>query len=42
MFDRIQSRSFVARSVTLAGLSIFVAAYAGVSPAHGHCQNQQD
>ena len=42
MFDRSRSRSFVAHSVTLAGLAIFVAAYADVSPAHGQCRDQQD
>jgi D-alanyl-D-alanine carboxypeptidase len=42
MFDRIQSRSFVARSVTLAGLSLSIAAYASTSPAHGQCRDQQD
>jgi D-alanyl-D-alanine carboxypeptidase len=33
---------FPSRSVTLAGLSILAIAYASVSPAHSHCQNQQD
>src|SRR5689334_4964235 len=42
MFDRIQIRSFIARSITLAGLAIFAAVYAGVSPAHGQCRDQQD
>jgi D-alanyl-D-alanine carboxypeptidase len=42
MFGRLQIRSFIAHSITLAGLAIFVAAYAGVSPAHGQCRDQQD
>jgi D-alanyl-D-alanine carboxypeptidase len=42
MFERSPSRSFIARSVTLAGLSVFVAAYAGMSPAYGQCRDQHD
>jgi hypothetical protein len=32
-------RFLASRSVTLAGLSILAAAYAGASPAHSQCRN---
>ena len=35
-------RSFLARSVALAGLSIIAATYASTGPAHGQCRDQQD
>ena len=42
MFDKSQNLSLVARSVTLAGLSIFALVSANVAPAHGQCRNHQD
>ncbi len=42
MFQPMHVRSFVTRSVTLAGLSICAAVYAGASPAHGQCRDRHD
>lgn len=40
MFQRAQFRSLIARSVALAGLSLFAATYAGTGTAHGQCRDQ--
>jgi len=42
MLDRIQIRFFIARSVTLAGLSFSIAVYANISPANSQCRERQD
>jgi D-alanyl-D-alanine carboxypeptidase len=42
MLDKSKTRSFATYLVTLAGLWIFAAAYAVVSPAHGQCRDQPD
>ena len=41
MFDTSQNLFLVARSVTLAGLSVFALASANMAPAHAQCRDQQ-
>jgi len=42
MFAKSKSQHFAARSLMLAGLFVFAAVDANVSPAHGQCRNHQD
>jgi len=42
MFTKSKSRHFAGRSLMLAGLFVFAAVDASVSPAHGQCRNDQD